>query len=156
MIGARSVWSGLCGAQTASDLPNKRLTDGSASRTVGLSVGRALSMAVHVRCARSTFVGFKAFFANFEFSLFVGRPRTKHPQHKTPQLSTASKLLPPTASPANSPECQTYTEEYAPDVSPQGRIPRSAGTLATLFCIPRRRAFKSLCARVRRIALSAD
>ena len=49
------------------------------------------------------------------------------------------------ASPANSRECQMWlvpekADEYAPDVSPQGRIPRSAGTPCNPFCFPRRRA----------------
>ena len=92
---------------------HKRPTDGSVPRTVCFSVGtrsqwRCMSDA-HVQRSSVS----KPFSQTNEFSLFVGRPRTKHPQHKTPQLSTASKLprqagCEPTASSANSRECQTY------------------------------------------------
>ena len=47
-------------------------------------------MAVHVRCARSTFVGFKAFFSNFEFSLFVGEAQNKTPS--TQNTSTVNRF----------------------------------------------------------------
>ena len=92
---------------------HKRPTDGSVSRTVGCSLERRTQW----RCMSNAHVQrssvSKPFSQTSNFLCFVGRPRTKHPQHKTPQLSTASKLprqagYEPTASPANSRECQTY------------------------------------------------
>ena len=77
---------------------HKRSTDGSVSRTVGCSLERRTQW----RCMSDAHVQRSSvskpfFLANFEFSLFVGRPRTKHPQHKTPQLSTAFEASPPSS-----------------------------------------------------------
>ena len=83
--------------------------------------------------SRST-VGFKAFLFYFEFSL--GEAQNKTPQHKPPQLSTAFEASPPSSRLGT--DCFTSkltrmsnvrvsfrirtAEEYAPDVSLQGRI----------------------------------
>ena len=140
---------------------HKRPTDGSGSRPVQLEWGEALNGGAWTDSDAQRSGGFNVFWFSSFYSLeFPFENKTLNCQ-----LSTASKLLPsqagwrPTASTANSRECQAYrlfpdtAEEYAPDVSLQGRIPRRYALrfvlLSTAHC-------KSPCARVRRMALSAD
>ena len=81
----------------------------------------------------------------FEFSLGEWGSQNKQ-QNSTVTALKHLKRLGPTASPqthANVKRTGSFpdtAEEYAPDVSLQGRIPRSAGTPCNSFCFPRRRA----------------
>ena len=156
MIGARSVWSGLCGAQTASALQTP--TDGSGSRPVSWS-GERLSMAVH---GQTRMLNAPAVSKSLVLFLLLLRVFFETKQLNC-QLSTAFDLPSqagwrPTASTANSRECQAYrlfpdtAEEYAPDVSLQGRIPRR---YALRFVLLSTAPCKSPRARFRCIALSA-
>ncbi len=139
---------------------HKRPTDGSVRRTVGLSVGtrsqwRCMSDA-HVQRSSVS----KPFSQTSILFCLWGGPKQNTSRQNT---STANRFeasprqdgWEPTASPANSRECQTYTEEYASDVSPQGRIPRSAGTPCNSI-LHSAAPCESYRARVRRIALNAD
>ena len=119
-------------------------------------------MAVHVRCVRSTFVGFKAFFANFEFSLWGGPEQntlnTKHlncqPLRSFPVKPVANRLHHQQTH-ANVKRTGSFpdkAEEYAPDVSLQGVIPRR---YALQFLLPSTAPCKSYRTRVQRMALSA-
>ena len=120
-------------------------------------------MAVHVRCARSTFVGFKAFFETSSFLVFVGEAQNKTPS--TQNTSTVNRFELPVKPVANRlHHRQTHAnvkrtgsfpdkaEEYAPDVSLQGVIPRR---YALQFLLPSTAPFKSYRTRVQRMALSA-
>ena len=120
-------------------------------------------MAVHVRCARSTFVGFKAFFANFVFFVCGGGPEqntlnTKHlncqPLRSFP-VKPVAKRLHHQQTHANVKRTGSFpdkAEEYAPDVSLQGVIPRR---YALQFLLPSTAPCKSYRTRVQRMALSA-
>ena len=129
-----------------------RPTDGIGPRTVSWSVWRAALNGAWTD-SRSTLGRFQSL-GSLPFStssFFGGRPRTKHLNTKhlnchSFETFAAVKRLGPTASPqthANVKRTGSFpdtAEEYAPDVSLQGRIPRSAGTPCNSFCFPRRRA----------------
>ena len=150
----RTVWSGLCGAQTASASPI-RPTDGSGPTTVGWSGERRSQWRCMDRLGCPTLRRFQSLLVLSFYGVF---------KNKTTQLSTVTALkhsppsrrLGPTASsPANSREGQTYglfadkAEEYAGDVSLQGRIPRR---YALRFFLPSTAPCKSYGTRVRRMA----
>jgi hypothetical protein len=153
-----SVRSGFCGAQTASALPtNGRLTEALQGQYASVW-GRALNGGA---CQMRTF-NVRRFpsLSNFDFLCLWGGPKQNTSTQNTStvnrfEASPRQDGWEPTASPANSRECQTYTEEYASDVSPQGRIPRSAGTPCNSI-LHSAAPCESYRARVRRIALNAD
>ena len=126
------MWSGLCGAQTASASPI-RPTDGSGPTTVGwLEWGEALSMAVHgqTRMLKRS-GGFKVFSLLLWLRFFFSENKTLNCQ-----LSTASKLLPVKPVRDRLLHRQIHAKvkragsfpdkvgDYAPVVSLQGVIPR--------------------------------
>ena len=136
----------------------QRPTDGSGSRPVSWS-GERLSMAAH---GQTRMLNAPAVSTSFGSLPFILRFSLK----QNTQLSTVNRFKAsprqagwrPTASTANSRECQAYrlfpdtAEEYAPDVSLQGRIPRR---YALRFVLLSTAPCKSPRARFRRMALSA-
>ena len=142
-----------------------RPTDGIGPSTGSWSVWRAALNGAWTD-SRSTLGRLKPWFSFSTSSFFWGRPRTKHLNTKhlnchSFETFAAVKRLGPIASPqthANVKRTGSFpdtAEEYAPDVSLQGRIPRSAGTPCNSFLLSTAPC-KSSRARVRRIALSAD
>ena len=145
MRGARSVWSGLCGAQTASASPI-RPTDGSGPTTVGWSGERRSQWrcmdrlgCYNVPAVSKSFL----FFYGYEFSLV----KTKHSTVNCQPLRSfppSSRLLRPTASSANFREGQcTGSFRIRPKnkrLTSHCRGESRAGTPCNSFCFPRRRA----------------
>ena len=133
-----------------------RPTDGSGSRPVSWS-GERLSMAVHGQTrmlnAPAVSKSLVLFLLLLEFSL-----KQNNSTVNCQKLRSFPESSRPTASTANSRECQAYrlfpdtAEEYAPDVSLQGRISRR---YALRFVLLSTAPCKSPRARFRCIALSA-
>ena len=76
----RTVRSGLC-ARKLQALYHKRPTDGTGQRTVDCSVERGSQWRCKDRCFTFNVRRFKPF---VKLRVFLGRPRTKHLKHKTP------------------------------------------------------------------------
>ena len=131
MMGARSVWSGPCGAQTASALPTyDRLTESGQGQQAG--VGRGSQWRCIDRLGCPTFRRFQSLLVSsfycFEFSL----------KNKTTQLSTVDRFESSPVKPvanrllhrrihAKVKRTGSFPDkvgDYAPVVSLQGVIPR--------------------------------
>ena len=160
MIGARSVWSGLCGAQTASALPtNGRLTE--AGQGQFSWSGERLSMAVH---GQTRMLNAPAVSKSFGSLLLLLRVffETKHSTVNCQPLRSFSRVKPvgdrlhhqqTHAKVKRTGSFPDKVGDYAPVVSLQGVIPRR---YALQFFLPSTAPCKSSRARVRRIALSVQ
>jgi hypothetical protein len=131
MIGARSVWSGLCGAQTASALPtNGRLTE--AGQGQFSWSGERLSMAVH---GQTRMLNAPAVSKSFGSLLLLLRVffETKHSTVNCQPLRSFSRVKPvgdrlhhqqTHAKVKRTGSFPDKVGDYAPVVSLQGVIPR--------------------------------
>jgi len=141
-----------------------RPTDGIGPRTISWSVWRAAPNGGAWTDSRSTLGRFQSLGSllfYFKFSLREWGSQNKQQNSTVTALKHSPGVLRlgPTASPqthANVKRTGSFpdtAEEYAPDVSLQGRIPRR---YALQFFLPSTAPCKSPRARVRRMALSAD
>ena len=146
-----------------------RLTESAQEQEAGVC-GEPLSMAhgqTHVQRSVGSKPSFSSFFQCGFFEFLWGEAQNKNTSTQNTSTVTALKHSPPSSRLGPTASTQTHAnvkrtgsfpdtaEEYAPDVSLQGRIPRSAGTPCNSFLLSTAPC-KSSRARVRRIVLSAD
>ena len=146
MIGARSVWSGLCGAQTASASPTYgRLTEAGQGQLSWS--GERLSMAVHGQTRMLNAPAVSKSFGSLLFILRFSFVKTKHSTVNCQPLRSFSRVKPvgdrlhrqQTHAKVKC-TCSFRIRPKNKRLTSHCRGESRAGTPCNSFCFPRRRA----------------